>query len=697
MKRPLPLALFILLLPSISAGQGGDPSGSGASRVEKIRAILRAQDLRAGADTLFRRCLSDPDTAVRERATLACASLQDTSLIPDLVRNLVEGPASVQEAAAFAIGQTAASLSREEAGDLAREIVAGPLDRTSARDRLIGELGKFGTERELNELVIRARKEDAVGRVPYLVSLARFAIRSITTSEGTSFAAGCLVDSPGSGWWAAYALQRMGDNPTMRAEAARLARVAGHPDPLVRMNLAALFGKLKHDSTLVAPLLRLSGGDADWRVRVNALKALGNHPPDHRIAAALGGAMRDEDESISLTGLGVVAGYGPGGPGPRGVPGPIEYLLPALRRAASGGDSGKNWRWRAGAATALAKLEGGASLPALTVPAGAEPLLAAGLIAAAGATGAPEAMGVIAPFLAGTDPLYRRTALEAVQSLVARNPSDGRLRDSAYAASVEALGSGDMAVVTTAAANLGDSLLLRRESVPALSAALGTLRPPADIEAIQEVCRTLAKIGDTSAAPALRAVAASGDPPAALAAATALKSLTGEAPPSTGDPGAVPLRTDFDFGYLESLPETIAVRLRTGKGDVLMEWYRDAAPFTIMHMLKLAEGKGFYRNMIFHRVVPNFVVQGGDPRGDGWGGPGYSVRSEFSPLSYETGTVGIASAGKDTEGSQFFVTHSPQPHLDGRYTIIGRVVAGMDVVDRIQVGDTILDVERTNR
>jgi peptidylprolyl isomerase len=86
------------------------------------------------------------------------------------------------------------------------------------------------------------------------------------------------------------------------------------------------------------------------------------------------------------------------------------------------------------------------------------------------------------------------------------------------------------------------------------------------------------------------------------------------------------------------------------------------------------------------------VVQGGDPRGDGWGGPGFAIRSEFSLRSYETGTVGIASAGKDTEGSQFFITHSPQPHLDGRYTIIGKVVAGMDVVGRLQVDDRIYDI-----
>jgi cyclophilin family peptidyl-prolyl cis-trans isomerase len=102
--------------------------------------------------------------------------------------------------------------------------------------------------------------------------------------------------------------------------------------------------------------------------------------------------------------------------------------------------------------------------------------------------------------------------------------------------------------------------------------------------------------------------------------------------------------------------------------------------------------KGFYKGLTFHRVIPNFVVQGGDPRGDGWGGPGYAIRSEFSLVNFERGMVGIASAGKDTEGCQFFITHSPAPHLDGRYTIFAKVVEGQDVVDRIQVGDTITDI-----
>lgn len=112
---------------------------------------------------------------------------------------------------------------------------------------------------------------------------------------------------------------------------------------------------------------------------------------------------------------------------------------------------------------------------------------------------------------------------------------------------------------------------------------------------------------------------------------------------------------------------------------------------TVLHFARLA-GKGYFRGIAFHRVVPAFVAQGGDPRGDGWGGPGSTIPCELSALPYERGTLGMALSGRDTGGSQFFIAHTPQPHLEGSYTVFGKVIRGMDVVDRLTVGDTILDV-----
>ncbi len=130
----------------------------------------------------------------------------------------------------------------------------------------------------------------------------------------------------------------------------------------------------------------------------------------------------------------------------------------------------------------------------------------------------------------------------------------------------------------------------------------------------------------------------------------------------------------------------------TSKGKFEFELYFDAAPLTVLNFIKLVES-GFYDGLAFHRVIPGFVAQGGDPRGDGSGGPGYMIRCEYSGEPYKRGTVGIATSGKDTGGSQFFITFSPQPHLEGCYTVFGQVLEGMDVVDRLVRGDMIEKIE----
>jgi cyclophilin family peptidyl-prolyl cis-trans isomerase len=137
------------------------------------------------------------------------------------------------------------------------------------------------------------------------------------------------------------------------------------------------------------------------------------------------------------------------------------------------------------------------------------------------------------------------------------------------------------------------------------------------------------------------------------------------------------------------------LRLHTDAGVLTIDLTGAPAPIAQANLVALAE-RGFFDGLVFHRVVPGFVVQGGDPRGDGYGGPGHVMPCEWSNLRYERGTVGIALAGKDTGGSQFFIAHDEPHHLDARYTVIGRVVegsAGMDVIDAIWPYDAITKVE----
>ncbi|MCA9231952.1 MAG: peptidylprolyl isomerase [Planctomycetales bacterium] len=129
----------------------------------------------------------------------------------------------------------------------------------------------------------------------------------------------------------------------------------------------------------------------------------------------------------------------------------------------------------------------------------------------------------------------------------------------------------------------------------------------------------------------------------------------------------------------------------TSKGEIRIELYADKTPKTVANFEKLA-GEGFYNGLSFHRVIDNFMIQGGCPKGTGTGGPGYTFEDEFHPeLRHDSaGILSMANAGPNTNGSQFFITHGPQPHLDGKHSVFGKVLGdGQEVVDAIKQGDKI--------
>lgn len=138
---------------------------------------------------------------------------------------------------------------------------------------------------------------------------------------------------------------------------------------------------------------------------------------------------------------------------------------------------------------------------------------------------------------------------------------------------------------------------------------------------------------------------------------------------------------------------TYSATMETDRGEIELELYPEHAPKTVNNFVALAKD-GFYDGVAFHRVIPDFMIQGGDPTGTGRGGPGYRFEDELedNPLKHETGVISMANAGPDTNGSQFFITHAPQPHLDGRHTVFGKVVSGQEVVDSIHQGDRIRKV-----
>jgi cyclophilin family peptidyl-prolyl cis-trans isomerase len=146
-----------------------------------------------------------------------------------------------------------------------------------------------------------------------------------------------------------------------------------------------------------------------------------------------------------------------------------------------------------------------------------------------------------------------------------------------------------------------------------------------------------------------------------------------------------------DQDYLEAVRRSrkvVTATIETDSGPIRLELFPADAPLTVDNFIRLARA-GSLDGLSFHRVVPNFVIQDGDPRGDGSGGPPWQIRCEINLQRYEAGMLGMALSGKDTGGSQYFITHSPQPHLDGGYTIFGRVQSGQEIVDRMTQGEPV--------
>ena len=144
--------------------------------------------------------------------------------------------------------------------------------------------------------------------------------------------------------------------------------------------------------------------------------------------------------------------------------------------------------------------------------------------------------------------------------------------------------------------------------------------------------------------------------------------------------------------------KTYVATIETDRGTIEVELYAQYAPKTVNNFVFLAKD-GFYDGITFHRVIANFMIQGGDPTGTGRGGPGYKFEDETrgNPLKHETGVLSMANAGPNTNGSQFFITHGPQPHLDGKHTVFGKVVKGQDVVNAIRQGDSMKKVTITEK
>ncbi|HET8647217.1 MAG TPA: HEAT repeat domain-containing protein, partial [Vicinamibacteria bacterium] len=621
------------------------------------------------------RYLADADRGVRRRAALAAGRIGSAELVPSLIERMNDAEPEVRQMAAFALGLI---------GD------------TRASERLLAAL-------QDPEAVVRARAAEALGRAGGAgagAALARFLVGALPPAQGTitvrgddpgsasdpwlvmrlglfalarlkdgTAAATVLLDGgrPRFDWWAATWTAMRLEHPALRPV---LDAGARSQDALSRAQAARGLGALKDPSAV--DLLSELARDRDPHVVVYALRSLAAIG-DARGVAAVAAHLRSPDAHLLAEALKALALLPPD----RGLRAQVVALVghevPAVRAAALG---------------ALVRLD---REDFALVLSGLDPdpvwSVRAGLATALGGAGDEVSVGLLSSQIKDDDP---RVAAAAVAAL-------GKARGAQALETLRRhLEHPDYGVRAAAAEGLA-ALKVRGEA-RALRAAWERGLPDPDLEARLAVVTALAEHKDAAGAEALREIATR-DPARAvrLQAAAALRAMGQEAPAAGVEAvERAPLDYHLAMAPYDPAPPAplftprLVLHLRGGKVEIHLNVVE--APLASAAYLDLAR-RGFFNGLTFHRVVPGFVVQGGDPRGDGTGGPGFTLRDEVGQRPYGRGTVGIALAGKDTGGSQLFIALSPQPHLDGGYTVFGWVTRGMEVVDKIRPGDAIERVE----
>jgi len=617
------------------------------------RRIATAQDERNVAALLP--FLQAANATYRAAAAEALASVQDKKAVPALLPLLRDASPAVRRAAAYALGQTGDSLALPA---LAQRLTQ-PEASAPARRATYEALGRCVTKRSVSQVwEIKPPGPDSAAAPGQAWALYRASLRGLATPEVVRHAA-TLLAQPG----ARLALARAGASAAltrMRGQDSTLARVAlpallkvaaADPDYFVRENCATALGRIVRPAAYAA-LNRLASEDADHRVRIAALRAL---PATLSLATAtsvrqgIGRPLAQESLAAAEWFLKFQAG----------ALAASDNFLPESRRTT-------HWRARATLLQAGLRYAPNAQRPALAdtirqrYQRTANQYEKAALLTALSED--PAQFDFLAKEAALTTgpPIVPGTALAALVGLRSSKNFPVARQAEFTAALHQALARADVAQLATAAEALANPALVpapQPEDLAALRQAQSKLTLPREIEAWLSLQQALDKLG--------------------------------KKPTPTPAPVGPASQHPIDWALVQAIPVGQRVQMTTTKGVIVLEMKVVEAPGSVASFVSLVQ-QHFYDGLYFHRVVPDFVAQGGDPRGDGSGSTPYNLRSELAQLNYGAGAVGLASAGKDTESCQFFFTHQPTPHLDGRYTIFAQVVHGMDVVQQLEIGDKIL-------
>lgn len=634
---------FVLLLAALAGCGAPDP-------------IPRIEDERHAASETLIAALEDGSPERRARAALAMGRIQSAAYVEPLAAAARDGDRSVRLAALFALGQLGLAQGAAVPGEAVKECLEHVAD--SDPDivvRAVEALGKLADARVPAAVVPLLEHADPAVRAEAATALFRCRFAPVWREDAAeppplpAFAITALIDAMDDDdesvrRAAVYAFSRYGQPEAVD----RLAASIADDDEWTRLFAVRGIGRsgvAKAGGALTAAL-----DDASDRVRSEAIAALAAlewvdrisvalaSDPSFHVRAALARALEADDSAGSLETLRALEQD----TSPTVRTAAIEALAARMEGGYRGGLEKHllhdDWRIRAAAARAVGHL-GQEGLPLVELAAG------------------------------DSDNRVRTAALAAVERI-----GDGEQ----YV--LEALEADDLALRGTAV-----TLLAKRDHPRKLEVLAEAYDRSEGVEWI-EVRETIADaVGDLDGAePLLRRMLR--DDPASSVRAKARDGLAGLGVLLPGEPAPAAEASPLLGVRFEDDP---VVTLVTSKGEIRIRCLAREAPIHVASFVDLVQA-GFYDGTIWHRVVSNFVVQGGDPRGDGWGGAGYTLRDEINTSRYGRGAVGMPKAGKDTGGGQIFITHVPTPHLDGNYTVFGQVVSGLEVVDLIEVGDAIV-------
>lgn len=668
-------AVAILVLPALLL------SGPvlAASRLEKLGRILALEDSRAGAGPELEGYLHDKDPTVKRRAALAAGRLGDPTLTSNLVDLLNDPEPEVRQMAAFALGQIGGTpdssavdrllASLEDSDSRVRARAAEALGRVGDRTvaPAVARFVRAAIPRQAPLLTIRGDDPGSADDPWLELRLGLFALARLEDPRAAAEAL-LLAGQPRFDWWAAtYAAMKIA-SPQLEPV---LVAAAVSTDPLSRALAARGFASLA-DESAQDQLVRLVR-DPDENVAVQALRAL-SAIADARSLPVLASALGSNSLTVQREALEGLVAFPPDPTLAARVVPFLGHSRPWLRSAAflalarmapgdlplalSGLDPDPHWAVRASKARALGMVGDELSLGILhSMLRDADTRVLPAVLAAIRAVRGADALPTLQDHLGHADPAVRAAAAKAIVELDV--PDQSKRLSAAYSSSI-------------ADHDLGGRLTIV-EALASLKGTGGAQEALADV-----VRRDPSRVIRARAAAALESLGEEGQRPGAeTVRRPSLDFLEAMLPydPRPGSPVYTP-RAFFDT--------------RHGRFEVRLNIVE--APLACDSFAMLAR-RGFYNGLTFHRVVPTFVVQGGCPRGDGNGGPGYVLRSEVGQRPFGRGTVGLAHSGRDTEGSQLFITLSPQPHLDGNFTVLGWVASGMEVVEQIQPGDVIERIE----